>query len=294
MITIPSFDEATPLPPDGAWRRWTDLLVRRCGLALRDSQVRALAEIVEARRRSRGLASDADYYEVLASEAEGELEWVEIVERLVSHETSFFRHPPSFDALRTTILPELRRRADANGQHVSLCCAGCSTGEEAYSMAMVAMDECARGREFIVWGSDISRRAIDTARAARYGERAVARVPPEFRQYLKAVRGAARQYEIADELRKRVRFLAVNLYASGGVFLNYDVIFCQNVLIYFAPAAVPRLMSLLAARLTAGGYLVLGPGEAPLESPEGLDPVNLAGVRAFRRTVGRYGREVRS
>ena len=161
-------------------------------------------------------------------------------------------------------------------------------------MSMIAMDECARGREFIVWGSDISRRAIDVARKGRYPEKAMATIPATYRQqhFRSAASNGTRHYEVTDDLRKRVRFLAVNLYASGGVFLNYDVIFCQNVLIYFAPQAVPRLVSLLGARLTPGGFLVLGPGEAPLECPAGLEPQNLPGVRAFRRISA--AREVRT
>ena len=290
MIAIPSFDGAALHAPDGSWKRWGDLLQRRCGLALRDAQLPVLAEIIETRRNARGLASDDDYYDLLAADAEDEAEWIELVDRLVSHETSFFRHPASFDALRHSILPELRRRTDRG--HIMLGCAGCSTGEEAYSMAMVAMDECTRGREFIVWGSDISRRSIDAARTGRYTERAIARVPAEFRQYVKPAPALPRYHEIVDAIRGRVRFLAANLYAAGGVFLTYDVIFCQNVLIYFAPAAVRRLMSWLAARLTDGGFLLLGPGEAPLACPAGLEAVNLPGVRAFRR-VGRNLREVR-
>jgi chemotaxis methyl-accepting protein methylase len=295
MISIPSFDGAGTPPPDAVWKPWADLLMQRCGLALREPQIPALVEIVKARRGARGLTSDAAYYELLASEAEGETEWIEVVDRLVSHETSFFRHPPSFDALRTAIMPELRKRPEAAGQYLSLCSAGCSTGEEAYSMAMIAMEECARGREFIVWGSDISRRAIDAARKGRYSEKALSAVPAPYRQqhFRSAASNGTRQFDIADDVRRRVRFLAVNLYASGGVFLNYDVIFCQNVLIYFAPQAVPRLVSLLGARLTPGGYLVLGPGEAPLECPAGLEPQTLTGVRAFRRTAV-AAREVRT
>lgn len=296
MIAIRSFDGAGTPPPDDVWKPWADLLMQRCGLALREPQIPALVEIVRARRAARGLTTDSAYFELLSSEAEGETEWIEVVDRLVSHETSFFRHTPSFEALRTSILPELRKRPEAVGQHLSMCSAGCSTGEEAYSMAMIAMEECARGREFIVWGSDISRRAVDAARKGRYSEKSVSAVPAQYRQqYLRAAASnGTRHFDVSDDIRKRVRFLAINLYAAGGVFLNYDVIFCQNVLIYFAPAAVPRLVALLGARLTPGGYLVLGPGEAPLECPVGLEPQNLPGVRAFRRTVSTAAREVRT
>jgi chemotaxis methyl-accepting protein methylase len=89
-----------------------------------------------------------------------------------------------------------------------------------------------------------------------------------------------------------VRFVAMNLYPACDVFSTYDVIFCHNVLIYFASAVVPDLVARLGARLAPGGWLLPGPGEAPVECPAGLEPVSAGGVRAFRR-VGRMAPEVR-
>ena len=89
-----------------------------------------------------------------------------------------------------------------------------------------------------------------------------------------------------------MRFVATNLYPACGVFLSYDVIFCHNVLIYLAPAAIPHFVAALAARLNVGGYLLLGPGEAPVHCPGGLEVVHINGVRAFRR-AGRVVHEGR-
>ncbi len=144
--------------------------------------------------------------------------------------------------------------------------------------------------EFTVWGGDISRHAIEIARRGRYGPRAVATVPQEYRQrFLRAVGvGPGAEYEITDELRQRVRFMATNLVeAATPSAPNHDVIFCHNVLIYFSPAAVTQAVALLASRLTLGGYLLLGPGEAPTERPPGLEPVSVGGVRAFQRRGAR-------
>lgn len=280
-----------PLAAPSARAPWSDLLLRRCGLALRDAQVPVLAEALQARMQALGIASCARYFEILEAADDIGHEWTELVERLVSHETSFFRHPESFDALRTRVLPDLRRRLDFGGAQLHLCSAGCSTGEEAYSIAMVAMAERAVDGEFTVWGMDISRRSIETARQGRYSARASSTVPALYRQFISPSAGSAGSWEVAAALRERTRFVPANLFASCGVFVNYDLIVCQNVLIYFAPGAVPRLLSLLAARLTPGGYLMLGPGEAPAECAPGLEAVNLKGVRAFRR-VGRRAREV--
>ena len=271
---------------DVASERWCHLILRRCGLAFRDVQIPAVLDLVLEQMRLRGLTSQSSYYELLSSEPEGGLEWTALVERLLNHETSFFRHIPSFDALRTVLLPELRIHARARRRPLNLWSAGCSTGQEAYSLAMLAMTDEELAGEFTVWGGDISRRSVDVARVGRYGPRAIASIPPEYRRrFLREVRGTPTQeFQIADELRQRVRFMAVNLFAACAIGLNHDVIFCHNVLIYLAPAAATRLVSLLASRLEPGGYLLLGPGEGSSEHPPGLDVVKLNGVRAFRRS----------
>lgn len=291
MITFPS-------PSDlDACRPWSELVLRRCGLALKERQISTFAGLVQARMRARGLASCDAYFDLLGSDRSGLQEWSELIESLVSHETSFFRHPESFEVLRTAVLPELRRRPDIGRNVLSIWSAGCSTGEEAYSLAMVAMSDPTTEGEFLVWGADISPRVIDKARTARYSDRAVQKIPEEYRRrYLRSTGIAGAEWEIDGELRRRVRFLPLNLHTADELFLSYDIVFCQNVLIYFAPSAASRLLATLASRLTPGGYLLLGPGEAPSECPTGLEPLALSGVRAFRR-VGRTptpGFEVRS
>jgi chemotaxis methyl-accepting protein methylase len=263
---------------------WYDLIVRHYGLTFRPAQLSDVIRIVREQMRARGIASEMAYYTRLSKPAESGGEWDALVERLLNHETSFFRHPPSFDVLKTHILPELRDARTRSGR-LNFWSAGCSTGQEAYSLAMIAMsDESLRG-EFMVWGGDISRRAIEVARRGRYGPRAVATVPADLRQrFFRPIgSGPGMEYEVVDELRQRVRFMATNLVEVGTFIPNHDVIFCHNVLIYFAPAAVSRAVALLASQLAMGGYLLLGPGEAPIERPPGLELVSMNGVRVLQR-----------
>jgi chemotaxis methyl-accepting protein methylase len=261
---------------------WCELIRRRCGLTFRTAQVPGVLESVRQHVEARG-ASERAYYDQMAAAHDTDPEWLALVEHLVNHETSFFRHPPSFDVLRNRLLPDLRAARGRNRLH--LLSAGCSTGQEAYSMAMVAMDHDARA-DFAVWGCDISREAIDAARRGRFGRRAIAGIPEAYRQRFLTACGTetAPEYEISEELRQRIRFSAVNLFVSdAGIALSYDVIFCQNVLIYMSATAVSQIVAHLAARLVPGGYLVLGPGEGPAERPALLEPVAIAGVRMFRR-----------
>jgi len=275
---------------------WCELILRRCGLAFRSARLPDVMAVVRDQTKQRGLPNEAAYFQLLSKSADSGPEWDALVERLINHETSFFRHPPSFDALRRHILPELRDGRTRGGR-LNLWSAGCSTGQEAYSLAMVAMDDETLNGEFTVWGGDISRYAVDIARRGRYGPRAVASIPAEFRQRFVRPIGAeepAAEYEFSAELRERVRFMTTNLVDADGFGAAHDVIFCHNVLIYFAPAAVSQAVAFLASRLTLGGYLLLGPGEAPSERPLGLVPVSINGVRAFQRRGARPTNEVRA
>lgn len=264
---------------------WSELIVRRCGLTFRHIRMPEVIGIVQDQMRARGIADEHAYYELLAARAGNTGEWDALIERLTNHETSFFRHPPSFDALRLHILPELRSTKPP-GSKLSLWSAGCSTGQEAYSLAMCAMTDNPAGH-FTVWGSDISGQAIKIARQARFGPRAISTIPEHYRQRYLSIASPATEFTIADELRERVRFMTTNLVEADGFRASHDVVFCHNVLIYFSPAAVTQAVSRLAACVALGGYLLLGPGEAPHDRPPGLEPVMVSGVRAFQRRSAR-------
>jgi type IV pilus assembly protein PilK len=271
----PASDAADGITPQA----WHELIVKRCGLTFRHVRAPEVVGLVHDQMRACGVSSAAAYYQLLAAQSGASAEWDALIERLTNHETSFFRHPPSFDALRHHVLPELR--ATRRGGRLSLWSAGCSTGQEAYSIAMCAADDIAAG-DFTVWGGDISHQAIKVARQARYGPRAIAAIPERYRQrFLRSVTGG--EYEIADEIRQRVRFMTTNLVEPDGFRPSHDVVMCHNVLIYFSPAAVSRAVSWLASCVALGGFLMLGPGEAPNDRPAGLEPVILNGVRAYQR-----------
>jgi chemotaxis methyl-accepting protein methylase len=271
-----------PANADGVTpQAWHALIVKRCGLTFRHVRTPEVIGLVHDQMRACGIDDEIAYYQLLAAAGAGG-QWDALIERLTNHETSFFRHPPSFDALRGHVLPELR--AARRGARLSLWSAGCSTGQEAYSMAMCASDDLAAG-DFTVWGSDISPQAIKLARLARYGPRAIAAIPERYRQrYLRTVNGpSGTEYDVTDDIRQRVRFMTTNLVEPDGFRPTHDVVMCHNVLIYFSPAAVSRVVSWLASCVAIGGYLMLGPGEAPTDRPPGLEAVIVNGVRAFQR-----------
>ncbi len=276
----------THTPGTVAPEAWCHLIRTRCGLTFRDAQVPGVIACVREQMAANGVQSERVYFEQLAGEADGGPRWSALVQRLVNHETSFFRHPPSFDVLHSHILPALDH--SSGGRRLNFWSAGCATGQEAYSIAMVAMDAMqgdALHSDFTVWGGDISRQAVDIARRGRYGPRAIAGCPEEYkRRFLRPVDGtAAREYEVVEEIRRRVRLTTTNLLVASGLNLTYDAVFCHNVIIYFSPEAAAQTVALLVARLAPGGFLLLGPGEIPAERPPMLEPITINGVRLFRR-----------
>ena len=246
--------------------RWSALVEERCGTTFGESRMRHLEAGLWERMRQRGTRGYGEYYEYVAFNPGGDLEWAALLESLVNHETSWFRHPPTFECLGEQILrPLIVEKHKRGGAALSMWSAGCSTGDEAFSMATVALastfPEPARVR---VVGSDISEKSLAHARRGRYTSRAVANVPAAYRQqYLKLIQ-AQRDvyYEVHERLRSIVEFTKFNMLdpETYGVE-QYDVIFCQNVLLYFRPETRMRIVTHLAERLNPEGYLFLAPGE---------------------------------
>jgi chemotaxis methyl-accepting protein methylase len=267
--------------------RWRELIGRRCGLAFSDARLRVLRQALDERMRRLGCDDLGDYYRQVALDADGHAEWRQLLELLVNRETSFFRHAPAFDALTDHVMPQLRRDRPA-GEPARLWSAGCSTGQEAYSLAMACLEAAdGRGRGTRVLATDISADALGRARAGRYRARELRGLPAALQaRYVPAAEGADADgsYRVCDVVRDLLHFAWFNLnepatYPACG----QDVIFCQNVLIHFPPEAREDVVGHLARCLNPGGYLFLGPAEAMGLRVTGLESVRLEGALIYRR-----------
>jgi chemotaxis protein methyltransferase CheR len=192
------------------------------------------------------------------------------VEVLAAPETSFFRDRVAFDHLRDDVLPELlAQRPDGK---VRVWCAGCSTGQEAYSLAIMAEENAARfpKLQFEIIATDLSARALEKAQSGLYTQFEVQRGLP-IRLLLRHFDKVGENWQASARLRQTIRWGRLNLMNDFAKLGRFDVILCRNVLSYFDTAPRHQVMKRLALALADDGCLMLGAGEAAA-MPEVFEP----------------------
>lgn len=233
-----------------------------------------------ARRMVLRRVATMDDYVVLVSTDPAEP--VALMNGLLVTVTSFFRDPEAFDALRDQLVTYVARRDPS--EPLRIWVPGCATGEEAYTVAMIASDVLGRPSDLSshlkVFGTDLDEAALAIARRAVYPESALSRVPAPLRSsyFVATPQGS----EVVPELRGAVVFARHNV-GQDPPFPRLDVVSCRNTLIYFTPSLQRRVLGLFAYGLRPQGLLLLGSAETPTPDARGFvdaDPVH----RVFRRT----------
>jgi type IV pilus assembly protein PilK len=252
-----------PVMDDLEFGRWVRLLESRTGVTVPPERKPFLVTGLRRRMRETGHSDYRAYYDELLDGVRGAIEWAALVDHLTVHETHFFRHLPSVELVRDEWLPTWLAQATPE-QSLHALSVGCSTGEEAYTLAMLfeqAFADCMPPRRFGVTATDVSQPALSIARAAHYPLDRLEEIPAAYRAEGIEIVDDER-FRITERLRKRVGFACVNLmHASRAPLRQLDLIYCQNVLIYFARERRGELLDGLARLLRPNGLLVLGPGE---------------------------------
>ena len=253
---------------DAEFARYRKLIYSRAGICLTPPKKALLEARLSRRLRELGLESFFDYYECIEADQSGS-ELVQLLDRVATNETHFFREPRQFEFLETTLLPDWLAQGDAGvrPRHVRLWSAGCSTGEEPYSLAMMLLDHLppARGWKLEIVGTDLSSRAVEAAQRAIWPIAKAKEIPDKYlkRFMLKGVGAQTACMKAGAEIRSIVRCLNLNLNAEsyplpGG----FDLIFCRNVMIYFDAPTRARVVERLLRHMAPGGYLFVGHAES--------------------------------
>ncbi len=248
---------------DQEFLRFSQFMRHAAGINLPPAKKSLVAGRLGKRLKHHGLTSFADYYSLISSET-GERQIA--LDLLTTNETHFFREPRHFELLRGFLLAEHSR-----GRVFRAWSAACSTGEEAYTLAMV-LAEALGEAPWEVLGSDISTRVLAQASLGLYPmERAKGLSPERLKRHcLKGIASQAGRFLISPVLRERVRLAQINLTQALPSTPTFDVIFLRNIMIYFQTETKRKVVARLLARLRPGGWLVVGHSESLNGLAEGL------------------------
>jgi chemotaxis protein methyltransferase CheR len=248
------------------FHRFREYITDSLGIKMPDEKRTMLQSRLQKRLRLLGIDSYAAYCDYVFSPAGVETELNHMIDAVTTNKTDFFRESKHFDSLVAVVLPKLLEAGAAGSDRFNFWSAGCSTGAEPFSLAMVLSEFAAAHCRFrfSILATDISGRVLEEAKEGIYSEAAVAPVPlPLRKKYLlrnkNPQKGVVR---ITPELRTRVQFGRLNFMAADfGLPRVMDVIFCRNVLIYFDRNTQEQVVNRMCRYLRAGGYLFVGHSE---------------------------------
>lgn len=248
-----------------AFEKWRQFIYKSCGIYFQDNKKYLLESRLLKRVNSLGLNSYDEYFEYVNLNPRRSIEMQELYEAITINETYFFRNQPQQDALIQKVIPELiQAKINTPFKRIRIWSAASSSGEEAYSIAMV-IHEYIKPRypqfSFEIIGTDISKEMLEKARNGIYKDYAIKNLPINFlkKYFTKTIRG----FEISDEIKKYASFFELNLYDDMKMktMQNFDVIICANVLIYFDQKSKIKVVNHLYNALNKRGYLFIGYSE---------------------------------
>ena len=252
---------------DRCFARISGFIQSNFGIKLPEVKKTMVESRLQKRLRVLGLRSFDEYGDFVFSPEGMSEELTHMVDLITTNKTDFFREPSHFQYLYNTVVPELIKTSGAGMRKpLRVWSAGCSSGEEPYSLAMVLSEYAAQkpGFDFNILGTDISVRILEKALNGIYREEVAEPVPlPMRKKYL--LRSTSREeplVRIKPALRSKVRFKRLNLMAphpETGILM--DIIFCRNVIIYFERVVQEEIVHKLCRRLVGGGFLFLGHSE---------------------------------
>lgn len=266
---------------DEEFRFLAAFMSRETGIVLSEHKREMVCGRLVKRLRALHLKSFAEYCELLQSNRAGE-EVENLVNSITTNITNFFREPHHFEHLKNEVLAPLAAAKPRNPR-VRIWSAGCSSGEEPYSIAMVMADvlKAGEGWDALILATDIDTNVLRRGEAGSYPADSVRHVPETYRKrFVRRAAHDADRVQMADDLRRLIRFRRLNLHENWPMKGKFDAIFCRNVAIYFDKPTQRKLFNRYADQLTIGGTLFLGHAESLIGV---TDRFEVADKTAYRR-----------
>jgi len=252
---------------DAEFELLRSLMYQQSGIHLKDAKRELLKGRLAKRLRHYGFDTFAEYYDLLKNQDYGGAELQEMINAVTTHKTSFFREGHHFDDLRKRLLVPARLAAEqGRSAPIRIWSAGCSSGEEPYSLAITvaATWQPLPMRDVKILGTDIDTAVLETARTGVYPSESVRDLPLDvLRQNFQRGRGEyGGLVQVKPQIRDLVRFRRLNLFEETWPFRGeFDAIFCRNVMIYFDREVQRRVLERFARYLKPGGLLYAGHSE---------------------------------
>jgi len=291
-IAIPTATAAKPAPIkasapiDPIFRQIRDLVYKVSGIFQLEEKLYLLTDGCGRRMKHLGTKSPREYWELLTAHTNRETEMRQLLNELTIGETCLFRSQPQLDALRKVILPELATvKIKQVTKRLRIWSAGCSTGEESYTLAMNMMEETEgllKGWTVEILATDLNDRSLETAKAGIYGDYALRCTTDHYkRKYFSPV--DPKKLQVRPEVKKLITFSRLNLQDDSKMLFmkGMDLIFCCNVLIYFDGPSKSKVVNHFFSNLNFGGHFFLGTSESLMKLNDKFHLVHFPGAIAY-------------
>ncbi len=262
------------------FRFLADLLRQRTGIVLNSSKMNMVYTRLARRLRELRLSSFADYCDLIKG-PDGEAEMGTLINALTTNLTRFFREPHHFDHVRSQLLSDFKARAGSRNGRLRIWSAGCSSGEEPYTLAMLLADElpAALRTDAKILATDLDTNMVATGKRGIYAQSAFEDMPRQTRDAHFDAHGAG-QLAARPHLRELITFKQLNLMEAWPVKGPFDAIFCRNVMIYFDNPTKAELVRRFHDLLAPGGFLYIGHSESLIDNKTSL---TIAGRTIYRK-----------
>lgn len=249
---------------DGDFKLFRDYIHENCGIYFEDNKMYLLQNRLSRRLTELGIKSFRDYYYHVKYDNSRQ-EFYNLMNIVTTNETSFFRNETQLDSFADFILPKVIDEKRIEGHKtLKLWSAGCSTGDEPYSLAIILLDKLKSSNYFDIqiYANDINQKVLKSAREGKYHKSRLVNVNNEYLKRYFTFDGE--NYQVCKEIKNLVKFTQMNLNDHNQFVLihNMDFIFCRNVMIYFSSEAKKKLIRNFYDTLNPGGYLFLGLSES--------------------------------
>jgi len=282
-------------PIDPVYRQIRDLVYKVSGIYKAEEKLYLLADGCGRRMKQIELRTPRDYWDNLTAHPDRDGEIRHLLNEVTIGETCMFRSQPQLDALRKVILPEIvAEKTKQITKRLRIWSAGCSTGEESYTLAINMLEESEKllkGWTVEILATDLNDRSLETAKAGIYGDYALRNTSDLYkRKYFSLVDD--KKLQVRPEVKKLVTFSRLNLQDDSKMLFmkGMDLIFCCNVLIYFDGASKTKVINHFFTNLSYGGYFFLGTSESLMKLNDQFHLIHFPGTIAYWKPSLRSGK----